>query len=796
MQSSVREKAERNFQGNLKVSNCILRPLAASNLSAFFALLAINWICCGSSLNLFFFAEDANHVTHAYQVVTGAYHCLWSNFYSSWMNGSETAFYRPLPELSFVSDFLIFGTNSYGYHLTNFIWHQLATFLFFAATFALLNQHMPAMQARLAAFLSAALFSVCPLHPEAIYWLVNRTDLICVSAMMASWYCFIKSQSDGTAMYRYSILSSVSLVLALMSKETAIATPALLFATHLFMHGKTFSLKDLLNASRATRPYWIVLGVYAGCRLLMFGGVGGYINSGGTLLSDTLFIRITSFDDWIRCVYPVNETISSNQKDSLRHLFSLMYAAGGILVLLRLWQGNLSIRSARLVFFASASALITLAPAVQLWSIYPNLGNSRLLYLPSALLALMIVAVILPFAPSNTSRKNRIFVGAATVWLGFFIALCGATHLANNKPWHDASNNLRAIYNSVVTLAKELPQSHKMAVLNLPLDERFPQTLCCHWNLLAPVTKPFCDEDLSNKVFSTQLTWFRNDIKNMSRIKEFTESPKNHAMLWDTTKMQLVPCALEEIPPLGASLESVPPEIRRNPTSGEEPILIYNLPKDGFDARAASLIKITTTLLDNAQPTKKNAKCAVVWTSWDRPQTLPWETMTQSADPHQPNTIYAPIGERVSWRLSPRRLKQLILVPSKGYKIQSVELLNESSVTPTIKTAQKPLPDGFFVLHSTMPTNFNIEKVLNATSAVLEISKPNVRYYEQSHTYRDRKLSNHSSRVVELSGKSGNFVLTRSMFGRAARYDVRVAALSPDGKVVGFTSDPLEIEVK
>ena len=85
----------------------------------------------------FFLGDDFVHLTWLKDAVKNP-ELIWRNFHSSWLDGTTTRFYRPLISVFMVTDYLGWGINGLGYHITNLLFHLTATvFIFFCARFFL-----------------------------------------------------------------------------------------------------------------------------------------------------------------------------------------------------------------------------------------------------------------------------------------------------------------------------------------------------------------------------------------------------------------------------------------------------------------------------------------------------------------------------------------------------------------------------------------------------------------------------------------------------------------------------------
>ena len=159
--------------------------------------------------------------------------------------GSNTGFYRPVVSWSFAADHALWGTNAFGYGVTNLIL-CLATA---AALFALARQLALPSAAALAAA-GVWLFNFHAVN-MALLWLSGRTALL------------VSLLAVGTALAmmrgRFIAAGAVAL-LAMLAKEEAVALPALFSAFTLLTERRARSLVS-------TVPLWAALAVYIALRL-------------------------------------------------------------------------------------------------------------------------------------------------------------------------------------------------------------------------------------------------------------------------------------------------------------------------------------------------------------------------------------------------------------------------------------------------------------------------------------------------------------------------------------------------
>ena len=89
--------------------------------------------------------------------------------------------YRPAASLSFALDYYFWKGNPFGYNLTNTLLHALVSLLFFKLLLLIFKD-------RVTAFLCALLYSVHPLHTEAVTNIASRGDLLAGLGALAVLY--------------------------------------------------------------------------------------------------------------------------------------------------------------------------------------------------------------------------------------------------------------------------------------------------------------------------------------------------------------------------------------------------------------------------------------------------------------------------------------------------------------------------------------------------------------------------------------------------------------------------------
>ena len=186
---------------------------------------------------------------------------VWAAIYPN----TSGNYYRPLFLLWLRLNYALFGTNAAGWHLTSVACHVVATWLVFRIAQKLSGD-------RLTAFVAALIFGVHPAHVENVAWISGVTDPLMACFALGSFCAFLsfrssRKESRETA---YAAVSLGLFALALLSKETAVVLPVLIFSFALI-----FDQDDRRRASaglrfaaaiRASVPYLLLVLIYAAMR--------------------------------------------------------------------------------------------------------------------------------------------------------------------------------------------------------------------------------------------------------------------------------------------------------------------------------------------------------------------------------------------------------------------------------------------------------------------------------------------------------------------------------------------------
>lgn len=139
--------------------------------------------------------------------------------------------YIPLTWLSFGLDFVVWGMNPVGYHLTNLVLHVVATVLFYFVARRVLREGIDVSPTALAAGAAAAalFFGIHPLRVESVAWATERRDVLSGALFLLTILLYLHAARASGPRRRWLLSVSVaSYLLALASKAIVITLPVVL----------------------------------------------------------------------------------------------------------------------------------------------------------------------------------------------------------------------------------------------------------------------------------------------------------------------------------------------------------------------------------------------------------------------------------------------------------------------------------------------------------------------------------------------------------------------------------------
>ena len=128
--------------------------------------------------------------------------------------GWSYPYFRPVVTLSYLLDLRLFGASAAGFHVTNVLYHTLATFFVWLFLRRLLR-HLPGGEG--GAVVAAVVFAVHPIHTESVSWIAGRSDVLATLFLLPGLLLVQRWRDAGSVP---ALLAAGALyLLAALSKE-------------------------------------------------------------------------------------------------------------------------------------------------------------------------------------------------------------------------------------------------------------------------------------------------------------------------------------------------------------------------------------------------------------------------------------------------------------------------------------------------------------------------------------------------------------------------------------------------
>lgn len=153
----------------------------------------------------------------------------WENVVRT-LQSKEESLSRPVANLTFALNYYVGGLDVSGYHYVNIGIHIITAFVFFLflkTVFSLPHfGHKIQNKNYEIAFIASLLWLSSPLQIQAVTYIVQRMAALAAMFYVSAIYFFLKGRTSyGNKVYLYYILSILSSLLAVGSKENAITIP-------------------------------------------------------------------------------------------------------------------------------------------------------------------------------------------------------------------------------------------------------------------------------------------------------------------------------------------------------------------------------------------------------------------------------------------------------------------------------------------------------------------------------------------------------------------------------------------
>lgn len=323
--------------------------------------------------------------------------------------------YRPLVTFSYSLDYSVWRLSSFGYHLSNIIFHTVTVIFLYILTDLILNNKKISL-------FSSVIFAVHPVHTEAVSWIKGRADILACMFCMLSFIFYILYFIRNER-FIYYFLSLLFFIFGLFSKESAVALVGIIIAYDIIFK-KKFLFKSYIL-------FIIVLFLYIILRKSVLGSNLPYRWWAGSQYYTFLTAMKVLVEYFRLLVFPINlcadyvVEISFNVFD-LKVIFSILFLIFLITI------SFISIKRFSIFSFCIFFILISLLPVANIIFPIEVLLAERFLYMPSVGMCLFLGWLVYRILTRNKTLGYVVFV--------LIVFPYSILTLNRNKDWKDEFN--------------------------------------------------------------------------------------------------------------------------------------------------------------------------------------------------------------------------------------------------------------------------------------------------------------------------------------------------------------------
>lgn len=800
-----------------------------------FIIALATFLCYLPVLFNFFCGDDFVHLTWLKQAM-GYPTLIWKNFYSSWLDGTTTKFYRPLISIFMVTDYMAYGLNGLGYHITNLLFHLTSTVVLFFVSLRLgrifsadSNSQTRAIRGSAIsfAFFASIIFGLYPLHPEAVSWITGRVDSVVTTFIVLSFWCYMQWRDGKSILWCGG--SIVSFILGLLSKEMAITLPATMAAYEVLLWWeKGGNLKNLIpgaiNAIKAIIPFAVVIALYFVVRLIALGTfVGGY--------DDSLFF-ISNMKEfvygWLHALKMLLIPANKDFFDTKNALLIFWQISLGFIAVSALANFATLRRMIPTFIFTTVWLAFALIPVYKIFAISDDLQGSRLAYLATVPLSLLMAfgftTVRMVGNPVTWLRAaNRMRI----VWGALFVTAAAAMLWTNNQAWIAAGEQSNAIRSQLDALYKTEIQGDPQ-VLFLGLPDQIHGSYVCRNALYGMTKAPQLHRDVEHNILVDRF----EPIMPFGYIKNSLRDAGDKVKIyrWDLENKKFVAISIPKASGESATgIEKQLIETDQAPVKfqGEELKQLvkvadnYGIKNSSFDDKGA--ISVTTDAPKGRRPALKIGLSLPCFTTdfiavtviapsvpadnkgldllykndINREFNLFHRAHANLVQSNQPQKLLFSLRSAPEWALGGNSSEFELYLPLHGeVKIVSIETVPTKSVMPSIAFEKSGFmgTKGYLHLGSNKPkdtVNYDASGIPGAAGVVFELTRANLLFASQN----DQEKCLVTLREIKSSGTTGSITLERKDFNALGIYELRAWAVDKDGNRLGVSGDHIVLSL-
>jgi tetratricopeptide (TPR) repeat protein len=364
--------------------------------------------------------------------------------------GLQRGFYRPLHIFSYWLVCRVAGLNPGAYHLFQLVLYTLTIWIVYQVGRKILRNE-------LAAFAGAMLWTLHPMHVEAVAWAAAIPEVGCALFCLLGFWFFLRAEDRSPANFRWHVAAAAVYFPALFFKEVAFCFPLLVLAYWFCFSSSESWFRRAIN----WLPYVAAVAICAVIRVTVMGHFSqtsyfGKSNSRVAWVAIGLLGQHAKLFFW-----PLNlsEFRDFDLAASLRSPWP--WAALVVLAAVSVWRH----RNPRLSFLV-LWWLVTLLPCLNYRQLSTPLVADRFSYLPSVGLCLALGYLAFDWLPLHLPNVRHGWVAVAA--LAAVATLWAAQILRTIPHWRDND----ALFNYALRVAPNTAVVHYNHGVGLQLQER------------------------------------------------------------------------------------------------------------------------------------------------------------------------------------------------------------------------------------------------------------------------------------------------------------------------------------
>ena len=377
--------------------------------------------------------------------------------------------YQPLSWMTLGFDYLVWGMDASGYHLTSVLLHSLNAAVFYLLCVKVLElaAGKAALKDRAGLYLSAGFaalfFSIHPLRVESVAWVTERRDVLSGFFFLLAVLFYINPRGGGenASFGRRHVLPFSAFLLSLLSKAMAMTMPALLVVLDMYplrrlpADPRRWGEREFRGLWLEKIPYVIAAAVFAAIAFAAQEEIGALV----TYNKLGFFSRIphicfsAAFYVW-KTVSPLD--LAPYYKLTAGPAGWRMLA--GALVLLALAAALAARKGRPAALAALAFYLVTLSPVMNLVKAYASPAADRYGYIPCLSFAVLAGGALL----AGRRRSHSGMGGAVSALACLTLLWFGWLTWRQEKTWLDSET----LWRHAIQADPQLEMAHnKLAII-------------------------------------------------------------------------------------------------------------------------------------------------------------------------------------------------------------------------------------------------------------------------------------------------------------------------------------------